>query len=64
MAENDADEWKMVEIPIGCYEINAINREIVRQVGSKDIEVMPNLNTLKAVLIIKKNIRSGFQYCA
>ena len=58
--KTDVDEWKMVEIPIGCYEINAINREIVRQVGSKDIEVMPNLNTLKAVLIIKKTYEVDF----
>lgn len=47
--------WHMVEIPTGCYEIYAINHEIVRQVTTKSITVKPNKNTLQSILIIAAN---------
>ena len=50
---NDGKTWKTVEIPVGCYEIYAINGEIKRLVGSDSIDIKPNLNTLKCILSIK-----------
>ena len=51
-------EWQDIEIPKGCYEIKAINKEIETQVKkSKDtdcpIKVIDNPNTLRCMLIIK-----------
>ena len=51
--------WKMITIPIGSYEIDAINRTLQRlfkENGGKDemIKLFPNRNTLKCVLQIKK----------
>ena len=51
--KNNDDPWKIIKIPTGCYEIKAINREITRQIKSKDIQIHPNLNTLQCVLIIQ-----------
>ena len=47
--------WHTVEIPTGCYEIYAINAEIIRQVATKAITVKPNKNTLQSILIIASN---------
>ena len=47
-------EWKPVKIPTGCYEITAINEEIQKKIGIKDvITIKANLNTLKCMLFIK-----------
>ena len=45
--------WKIIEIPVGCYEIKALNAEIKRLTDSTSIEIKPNLNTLKCILTIK-----------
>ena len=52
--------WKLISIPIGCYEISAINRTLQRliaaaEVGGKSemICLSPNTNTLKCILDIK-----------
>ena len=29
---NKGDKWNVIKIPIGCYEIRAINKEVKRQV--------------------------------
>ena len=52
--------WKEVVIPIGCYEIRAINAEIIRQVGSKSITVKPNRNTLQSVITIAPKYKIDF----
>ena len=58
--ENDKAVWKNIEIPVGCYEIRAINTEIVRQVKNSSIEVAPNNNTLKCILCIKDGYEVDF----
>ena len=50
--------WKLISIPIGCYEISAINKTLQRlivEVGgkSKMIDLSPNINTLKCILDVK-----------
>lgn len=52
--------WETVEIPVGCYEINAINASIVQQVGSKDIRVEADVNTQQCVLCIKGTFEVDF----
>ena len=52
--------WTMVEIPVGCYEIRAINKEIIRQVKNNSIQVAPNNNTLKCILCIKDDYEVDF----
>ena len=54
-SSDSGTHWKPVKIPIGCYEIRAINAEIVRQVTNKSITVKPNKNTLQSVLTIASN---------
>ena len=56
----DSGEWKDVNIPIGCYEIVAINAEIHLQMGNKDIQIKANLNTLKCILIVKDGYTVNF----
>ena len=56
---NNGKDWKLIEIPIGCYEIKAINTELQRlivSVGGKadQIVIKPNVNTLKCILEIKE----------
>jgi len=55
---NKGVKWNIIKIPVGCYEIYAINEEVKRQVikagGKKgDVVIMPNLNTLQCILILK-----------
>ena len=52
------DVWKTLKIPVGCYEIGAINRELQRLIvdvgGEKDKVILsPNNNTLRCVLEVK-----------
>ena len=54
------DTWKEVKIPIGCYEIYAINVEIGRQIPNNAITVKPNINTLQSILTIAKNYLVDF----
>ena len=53
-------KWNIIKIPVGCYEIKAINEEVKRQVikagGKKgDVVITPNLNTLQCILILKND---------
>ena len=52
--------WKEVKIPIGCYEIYAINVEIGRQIPDNVITVKPNINTLQSILTVAKNYMVDF----
>ena len=57
---NKGVKWNVIKIPIGCYEIRAINKEVQRQVlkagGKKDdVLITPNLNTLQCILPLKNN---------
>jgi hypothetical protein len=49
---NKGVSWTEVKIPVGCYEIYAINREIRRQIPTKAISVKANKNTLQSILTI------------
>ena len=37
-------------MPTGCYELKAINAEIIRIRGNSDITILPNVNTLQCIL--------------
>ena len=50
--------WKRITIPIGCYEVTAINSTLQRLIvkaGGKvnKVNLSPNINTLKCILDIK-----------
>ena len=53
-------EWKSVVIPKGSYEIKSIGDVIAKQVGSNDIILRPNLNTLKCILCISGTYEVDF----
>ena len=62
---NKGTTWKLIKIPTGCYEIQAIDKEVKRLVvkagGKKDdVTITPNLNTLQCILILKDNIAVDF----
>ena len=43
--------WTLLHIPTGCYELKAINAEIIRiRGGNSDITILPNVNTLQCIL--------------
>ena len=48
---NNSFKWS-VNIPTGCYELNAINAEITRIRGNSDITILPNVNTLQCILTV------------
>ena len=56
----DEKTWMDIHIPIGCYEIKAINNElqrsIMKRIGYKEDEkriiISPNPNTLRCILEI------------
>ena len=60
MSLDDGKTWMDIHIPIGCYEIKAINNElqrfIMKQIGYKESEkriiLSRNPNTLRCVLEI------------
>lgn len=58
--KDDSSDWQTIEITVGCYEIKAINKEITRQVKSKDIQLFDNLNTLKCELCINGTFEVDF----
>lgn len=58
--KDENSNWKTVEIPVGCYEIKAINATIVQQVKSRDIQVTADVNTQQCVLHIKGTFEVDF----
>ena len=42
--------WTIIHVPTGCYELKAINAEIIRRRGNDDIIILPNVNTLQCIL--------------
>ena len=58
--KKDQGGWKDIKIPVGCYEITAIYKEVHRQLGNEGILIKANLNTLKCMLIIAKGYTVGF----
>ena len=44
--------WTIHHVPTGCYELKAINAEIIRTRGNSDIAILPNVNTLQCALTV------------
>ena len=44
--------WTILHVPTGCYELKAINVEIIRIRGIIDITILPNVNTLQCILTV------------
>ena len=42
----------ILHVPTGCYELKAINAEIIRIRGNGDITILPNVNTLECILTV------------
>ena len=49
---DDGKTWTILHIPTGCYELKAINAEIIRMRGNSDITILPNVNTLQCILTV------------
>ena len=43
---------RLLHVPKGCYELKAINAEIIRIRGNSDITILPNVNTLQCILTV------------
>ena len=46
--------WTIPHVPTGCYELKAINAEIIRIRGNSDITILPNVTTLQCILVEAK----------
>ena len=44
--------WTILHLPTGCYELKAINAEIIRIRGNSDITIFLNVNTLQCILTV------------
>ena len=44
--------WTILHIATGCYELKAINAEIIRLRGNSDITILPNVNPLQCILTV------------
>ena len=44
--------WTILHAPTGCYEVKAINSEIIRIHGNSVITILPNVNTLQCILTV------------
>ena len=42
----------VIRVPTGCYELKAINAEIIRIRGNSDIAILPNINMLQCILTV------------
>ena len=49
---DDGRPWTILHIPTGCYELKAINVEIIRIRGKSDITILPNVNTLQYIMTV------------
>ena len=58
--DNNSFKWsvdggktlKILHVPTRCYELKAINAEIIRIRGNNDITILPNVNTLQCILTV------------
>ena len=44
--------WTILHIPTGCYELKAINVEMICIRGNSDITILRNVNTLQCILTV------------
>ena len=60
-------KWSTIKIPVGCYEIKAINSTVKRLMEkefgtkSKDICISPNRNTLRCEISLGKDVQIDFR---
>ena len=54
--------WTLLHIPAGCYELKAINAEIIlMRGGNSDITILPNVNTLQCMLnVVGTKVKVSF----
>ena len=58
---DDGKSWTVIHIPTGCYELKAINAEIIRIRGNSDFTIRPNVNTLQCILtVVGANCKDNF----
>ena len=64
IAFHENGESRQLTLPVGCYEITSINREVMRQMDWKKetaaVTFTPNNTTLNCVMNIKKNWQVDF----
>ena len=49
---DDGKTWTTLHVPTGCYELNAMNAEIICIHGNSDIAIFPHVNTLQCILTV------------
>ena len=49
---DEGKTWTTLHVPTGCYELKAINAEIISIRGNSDITILPNINTLQCILTV------------
>ena len=49
---NNSFKWTILHAPTGCYELKAINAEIIRIRVNSDITILPNVNTLQCIMTV------------
>ena len=55
------ENWTILHVPTGCYELKAINAEIIHIRGNSDITILPNVNTLQYILtVVGAKCKVGF----
>ena len=54
--------WTLLHIPTSCYELKAINAEIIRmRGGNSDITILANVNTLQCILnVVGTKVKVSF----
>ena len=58
---DDSKTWTILHAPTGCYELKAINAEIIRIRGNSGITILPNVNTLQCILtVVGANCKVSF----
>ena len=51
-SNDDGKTWTTLHVPTGCYELNAMNAEIICIRGNSDIAIFPYVNTLQCILTV------------
>ena len=49
---DDGKTWTTLHVPTGCYELKAINAEIIGTRGNPDITILPNVSTLQCIFTV------------
>ena len=49
---DDVKTWTILHVPTGCYELMAVNAEIIGIRGNSDITILTNVYTLQCILTV------------